>query len=94
MYPEESERKPWPPAFWKAPQPLPPPVPEPPITRRVILPEKVAVRFLAEESGQRLNTIVSVMNELRITVDVNRSLDFDDAAKVLRRYGIAAERQL
>jgi hypothetical protein len=60
----------------------------------VLLPEKVAVRYLAEETGQSLNTIVLVMHELRIGIEVNRSLDFEDAAKVLRRYGIAAERQV
>jgi hypothetical protein len=34
------------------------------------------------------------MSELRIFVSINRSLDFDDAARILRRYGIAAERQV
>jgi hypothetical protein len=70
------------------------PASEPPITRRVLLPEKVAVRYIAEESGQSLDAIASVMRELRIIIDVSRSLDFKDAAKLLRRYGIEAERQV
>jgi len=70
------------------------PTPEPPITRRVLLPGKVAVRYLAEESGQSLDAIASVMRELRIIIDVNRSVDFKDAANILRRYGIEAQRQV
>jgi hypothetical protein len=69
-----------------------PVAPEPPITRQVSLPEKVSVRFLAEISGQSLYTIATVMWQLGIYVSVDRSVDFEDAAKILRRYGIAAER--
>jgi len=57
-------------------------------------PEKVAVRYLAEVSGQQLSTILALMNTLRIIVEVNRSVDFDDAAKILRRYGIGADRNV
>jgi hypothetical protein len=69
-----------------------PAAPEPPITRRVSLPEKVSVRFLAETCGQSLYTIATVMWQLGIYVSVDRSVDFEDAARILRRYGIAAER--
>jgi len=71
---------------------VPPPVRYPPVTKRVTLPEKVSVRFLAEFSGQDLHTIDKVLHELRIAVDVNRSVDFEDAQRILRRYGIWAER--
>jgi len=59
-----------------------------------LLPGKVAVRYLAEESGHSLDAIASVMRELRIIIDVNRSVDFKDAANILRRYGIEAQRQV
>jgi hypothetical protein len=74
----------------KAPEPKP--TPYPPITRKVTLPDVVAVRFLVEASGQELDTIVALMNKLRIGVDVNRSVDFGAAQKVLRHFGIWAER--
>jgi hypothetical protein len=64
----------------------------PPITVKVTLPEKVAVRFIAEITGQSLYTIATVMSRLRVGVDVNRSLDFDHAQLLLRHYGIWAER--
>ena len=83
MSPGNEERKPWPPVFWKAPQPATPPPLEPVMTRSVTLPEKVAVRYLAEEAGASLCTITSVIRELHIDIDVNRSVDFEDAAKVL-----------
>lgn len=69
-----------------------PPAPYPPITKQIRLPEKVSVRFLAELSGQDLHTIIAVMYGLRICVDVNRSVDFADAQRILRKYGIWAER--
>jgi hypothetical protein len=68
------------------------PVADPPVTLWISLPEKVSVRFLAEISGQSLCAIQAMMYQLRICVGVNRSLDFDDAAKILRKYGIGAER--
>src|SRR6266496_173178 len=69
-----------------------PSAPYPPVTRHVRLPEKVSVLFLAEASGQDLHAIMEVMTELRIIVSVNRSVDFADAQKILRRYGIWAAR--
>ena len=67
-------------------------VPEPPITRRVTLPEKVSVQFLAETSRQTIYTVAALMSELRVFVSVQRSVDFDDAAKILRKFGIEAIR--
>ena len=69
-----------------------PPVPPPPITRQVSLPEVVAVKYLAEVSGASLHTIVLDMQELREGTSVDRSVDFELAAKILRKYGIAAKR--
>jgi hypothetical protein len=57
------------------------------------LPDKVAVKYLADVSGLTLRTIVEDMERLRIFVSVDRSVDFDDAARVLLKYGIKAHRQ-
>ena len=90
----DSERKPAPAPFWTAPSQQPKAAtPDPPITREILLPEKVAVKYLAEASGQDLSTVVALMRE-RIFVRVDRSVDFEDAAKILRRYGIAANREV
>jgi hypothetical protein len=69
-----------------------PPPAEPPITRYVTLPEKVSVKFMADISGQELSTIVDDLVRLRCFLGLNRSLDFEDAAKLLRKYGISATR--
>src|SRR5690242_10670106 len=91
--PEPGERKPQPPSWWQAPpQQVRMSPPDPPITHHVVLPEKVAVKYLVEVSGQDLNTILSLMRELRIIVEPSRSVDFQDAAKILGRYGIGAEK--
>jgi hypothetical protein len=63
---------------------------DPPISRYVSLPKKVSVKFVAEISGQSLITIRLLMHELRIYIEENRGLDFSDAARLLRRYGIGA----
>src|SRR6266478_4283777 len=67
-------------------------VPYPPITRNVILPNMVAVRYLVEVSGQELDVITALMKDLRIIVDVNRSVEFGAAQRILRHFGIWAER--
>lgn len=91
--PEENERKPKPASWWKAPPlSMETELPDPPITRHVFLPEKVAVRYLAEVSGQELKNILVVMRRLWILVEPNRSVDFPDAARILRKYGIEARR--
>lgn len=74
----------------KAPEPEP--VRYPPITQKVTFPDVVAVRFLGEASGQDLSTIVALMRELRIMVNVNRSVDFRAAQKILRHFGVWAQR--
>jgi hypothetical protein len=63
---------------------------QPRIKWHVGLPEMVAVKYVAELSGQDLQSLVAVMSELRILVSVERSIGFEDAARILRRYGIAA----
>jgi hypothetical protein len=69
-----------------------PPMPLPPITRRITLPEIVSVRYLAEVSGKDINHILRVMSRLRILASVDRSISFDDAVRILRRYGIGADK--
>jgi len=66
------------------------PLPEPPITRHVRVPEKVTVKYLAEITGQPRYAVASLVNQLGVSLD--RSIAFEDAAQILRRYGIAAER--
>ena len=66
--------------------------PYPPVTRQVTLREKVSVRYLAEISGKELYAIFRVMAEMRVNVSPNRSVDFADAQKILRRCGIWAAR--
>jgi hypothetical protein len=70
----------------------PRPAPDPPIARRITLPEKVSVQFIAETSGKTIHVIARLMSRLRICVSVQRSVDFDDAARILRKFGIEAVR--
>jgi hypothetical protein len=60
---------------------------DPPITRQVFLPEKVSVKYLAEISGAGIFAI-----SMHASVGVNRSVAFEEAAKILRKYGIEAKR--
>jgi len=64
----------------------------PPIWKRVALPEKVSVKYLAEISGDSLGEFLEEMHKFRILIDANRAVDFADAEKILRAYGIAADR--
>src|SRR5262245_56444542 len=64
----------------------------PPITRRVALPEKVSVGYLAEITCPDVHTVVAELVRLRLFLGVNRSLDLEDAAKLLEKYGIGADR--
>jgi hypothetical protein len=66
--------------------------PRPKLTRLVFLPEKVSVMYLAEVSGSSLYTMEILMKELHIFSEPFRSIDFADAAKILRTYGILAKR--
>jgi hypothetical protein len=69
-----------------------PPLPDPPITRHVTLPDKVAVKYLVEVSGASLYTIALMMEGFWDSTSVNRSVDFELAARILRKLGIAATR--
>ena len=73
-------------------QPLPEPLP--PIVRSVTLPERVAIRYLAELLGPGRHS--RIMEELRKEFGVGtswyRSVSFDEAQKLLRRHGILAEK--
>lgn len=90
--PDDSERD-YSPPIWRAVPQKKAETPELPISRHVKLSEKVSVRFLAETTGETLYNIAMVMNRLRICIDVDRSVDFVDAAKILRQYGIGAEKE-
>jgi len=65
---------------------------QPAIWKRVVLPREVSVKYLAEVSGDTLGEFLEEMRKLRILIDASRAVDFDDAAKILREYGIAADR--
>ena len=60
-------------------------VPDPPIIRQVSLPEKVSVKYLAEITGASVRTMTTL-------VSIHRSVDFEVAARILRKYGIEAKR--
>jgi hypothetical protein len=91
--PDKSKRDHWPPPNWSAvKKEVVPPPQDPPIVGHVTLPEKVSIRYLAEIAGQELSTIVDDLVRLRCFLGLNRSLDFEDAAKLLRKYGISATR--
>jgi hypothetical protein len=69
-----------------------PPVKLPPIFKCVSLPDMVAVKYLVEVTGASLYTITLDMGELGGGTSVDRSVDFELAAKILRKYGISAKR--
>jgi hypothetical protein len=60
----------------------------PPITRQVFLPEKVSVKYLAEVSGAGIFAI-----SMHASVSINRSVAFEEAARILLKYGIEAKRE-
>jgi hypothetical protein len=89
---ESGKRQYWPPPTWSAKQKkVGPPPPDPPITRRVSLPESVTVAYLAELTGQQPDRIIEELKRLKCYRQ--RALDFDGAAKLLREYGIGADRE-
>jgi hypothetical protein len=69
-------------------------VPDPlrPITRRVTLPETVAVRYLAELLGLNKHSLLADMQTLDIDIAWDRSMSFDEAQKVLRLHGMWADK--
>jgi len=72
---------------------LGPPPADPPISRRVRLPETVTARYLAEITGQEFPKIVEELKRLRLFLGYDRSLGFEAAAQLLRKYGIGADRE-
>lgn len=90
---DESDRNYWPPPIWRAKEEkVDPPRPDPPISKRVKLPETVTVRYLAEITGQEFPKIVQELKRLRLYLGYQRSLSFEAAAQLLRKYGIGADR--
>jgi hypothetical protein len=90
---DESDRKHWPAPIWKVKEKkVGPPPPDPPISKRVRLPETVTAIYLAEITGQELPKVVEELKRLRLFLGYERSLGFEAAARLLRKYGIGAER--
>jgi hypothetical protein len=91
---EEHKRKYWPPPIWSAKEKkVGPPPADPPIMKRVRLPETVTASYLAEITGQELPKVVQELKRLRLFLGYTRSLDFEAAAQFLRKYGIGADRE-
>ena len=89
---DPGKRKYWPPPIWSAKQKrVGTPPPDPPITRRVNLPESVTVAYLAELTGQQPARIIEELKRLKCYRQ--RALDFEAAARLLRNYGIGADRE-
>jgi len=79
--------------IWRAKEKkIGPPPADPPISKRVKLPETVTARYLAEITGQEFSKIVEELKRLRLFLGHERSLGFDAAARLLRKYGIGADR--
>jgi len=90
---DESDRKYQPAPIWRAKvKKVGWPPADPPSSRRVRLPETVTPRYLAEITGQELPRIVEELKRLRLYLGDKRSLDFEAASKLLRKYGIGADR--
>ncbi|HET7624851.1 MAG TPA: hypothetical protein VFM25_06250 [Verrucomicrobiae bacterium] len=90
---EEGDRKYWPPPVWRAKEKkVGRPPADPPISKRVKLPETVTVRYLAEITGKEFLVIVEELKRLRLFLGYERSLDFQAAARLLCKYGIGADR--
>jgi hypothetical protein len=71
-------------------QPARIPLTLPPITRRVTLPEEVAVEYVTELLGIDMDSFRAETRKLGICGWGRRCLSFDDARKLLRRHGIWA----
>ncbi len=90
--PDPGKRQYWPPPTWSAKRKkVGSPPPDPPITRRVTLPDTVTVGYLAELTSQKPTRIVEELKRLKCYREI--ALDFEDAAKLLRKYGIGADRE-
>jgi hypothetical protein len=62
-------------------------------TDSVLLPDMVSVRYLMETTGADAQTMTLLMRKLGILGEVTRNIDFEDAARILSRYGILAKRE-
>jgi hypothetical protein len=91
---EENERVYWPPPTWTSKEKKGDPLPaaDPPILKRVKLPERVTIGYLAQITGQELHIIVEQLIRLRLYLGC-RGQDFESAARLLRKYGIGAEKE-
>jgi hypothetical protein len=88
----DPKRKYWPAPIWSAkPKKVGAPPADPPITRRVSLPESVTIGYLAELTGQKPARIVEELKRLKCYR--SRALDFESAANLLHKYGIGADRE-
>jgi hypothetical protein len=65
----------------------------PPVAREVSLPDTVSVIYLAACCGVRPITIALLINEWRICMSVDCHIDYNDAARILWKYGILAKRE-
>jgi hypothetical protein len=64
-----------------------------PIIRQiVVLPDLVSAQYLAEVSQVSLRTIELDLQEMGAGVSFGCSINFEVAARILRKYGIAAKR--
>ena len=89
---DERDRKYQPAPIWRAKvKKVGSPPADPPISRRVRLPETVTPRYLAEITGQELPRIVEELKRLRLYLGDKRSLGFEAATKLLSKYGIGAD---
>ncbi len=80
------------PPLWQPPQPRRR-KPNPPITHHVKVPDPVSVRQLIELAGKKPYCIIADLMELGLLVNIDRTVSFDIAARVLRRHGISASRE-
>jgi hypothetical protein len=66
--------------------------PDPPVTRFVSLPDRVSITYLAEITVQDPSAVIGHLVRLRLFLGIYRGLDFEAAAKFLRKYGIGANK--
>lgn len=62
----------------------------PPITKHVTLPDTVSVKQLIEVAGKKPFCIIADLMDLGLFVNIDGTVTFDIAARVLRWHGIMA----
>ena len=65
--------------------------PNPPINRHVTVPDPVSVKELIELAGKKPYCVIADLMQLGLFVNIDESVSFDIAARVLHWYGIAAD---